>query len=122
MAFGIESRVPFADDVDLVDYLFSIQGSEKIKQGVSKYLLREASKNYIPKQIYARRDKIGFETPVQKWFSPHKSQILDVLGSQLDVLNMKHLVSNFEELLKFKPNFIVRLYSLAIWKKTYSDI
>ena len=122
MAFGIESRVPFADDVELVDYLFSIKGSEKIQKGISKYLLREASKNYIPNTIYARRDKIGFETPVQKWFLPHKKQMINEISSQLNFLNTDYLAANFEHLLMSKPNFIVRLYSLAIWKKVYSDM
>ena len=122
MAFGIESRVPFADDVELVDYLFSIKGSEKIQKGISKYLLREASRNYIPNTIYARRDKIGFETPVQKWFLPYKKQMINEISSQLNFINIDYLASNFEDLLMHKPNFIVRLYSLAIWKKVYSDI
>ncbi len=122
MAFGIESRVPFADDVELVDYLFSIKGSEKIQKGISKYLLREASKKYIPNTIYTRRDKIGFETPVQKWFLPHKKQMINEISSQLNFLNTDYLASNFENLLINKPNFIVRLYSLAIWKKVYSDL
>ncbi len=122
MAFGIESRVPFADDVELVDYLFSIKGREKIQKGISKYLLRKASKNYIPNTIYARRDKIGFETPVQKWFLPHKKQMINEISSQLNFIDIDYLASNFEILLMHKPNFVVRLYSLAIWKKVYTDI
>jgi asparagine synthase (glutamine-hydrolysing) len=120
MAFGIESRVPFADDTELVNYLFSIEGNKKIKHGISKYLLREATKKYIPQQIYNRRDKIGFETPIQNWFLPHKKQILDLINSQLNFLNMEYLTSNFDEVLKYRPNFVVRLYSFAIWKKVYS--
>jgi asparagine synthase (glutamine-hydrolysing) len=120
MAFGIESRVPFADDIELVDYLFSIKGSEKIQNGISKYLLREASKNYIPNLIYTRRDKIGFETPVQKWFLPHKDEIIDLVVSQLYFMNTSYFKSNFEEVLNQKPNFVVRLYSFAIWKKVFS--
>ena len=120
MAFGIESRVPFADDIELVDYLFSIKGSQKIQNGISKYLLREASKKYIPNLIYARRDKIGFETPVQKWFLPHKDEIIDLVFSQLDFMNKSYFKSNFEDVLKQKPNFVVRLYSFAIWKKVFS--
>ena len=122
MAFGIESRVPFADDVELVNYIFSVEGKEKIKQGISKYLLREASKNYIPNSIYSRRDKIGFETPVSNWFLPNKKQILDLINSEINFLDMKHLTFNFNEVLKHKPNFVVRLYSFAIWKKVYSKI
>ncbi len=122
MAFGIESRVPFSDDVELVNFIFSIEGKQKIKHGISKYLLREASKKYIPNSIYSRTDKIGFETPVQKWFMPHKNQILDLISSELHFLNKEYLTNNFNEVLKHKPNFVVRLYSLAVWKKVYSKI
>lgn len=122
MAFGIESRVPFADDVELVNYIFSIQGSLKIKHGVSKYLLREASKNYIPNQIYARRDKIGFDTPVLKWFLPNKNHVINSIQSELDFININVLNTDFKYLLKTKPNFILKLYSFAVWKKVYSGI
>jgi asparagine synthase (glutamine-hydrolysing) len=121
MAFGIESRVPFADDVELVNYIFSIQGNKKIKDGVSKYLLREATKQYIPQQIYNRRDKIGFETPVQKWFAPYKKHVLDVIISQSDFIDKDYLFSNFDLLLSSKPNFLLRLYSVSVWKKVYSQ-
>jgi asparagine synthase (glutamine-hydrolysing) len=120
MAFGIESRVPFADDVELVDYIFSVQGNKKIKNGVSKYLLREATKNYIPEKIYKRTDKVGFETPVEKWLTNYKSEILDVITHQLDFINHQQLKDNFTKLLSQKPTFVLRLYSLAIWKKVFS--
>jgi asparagine synthase (glutamine-hydrolysing) len=120
MAFGIESRVPFADDLELVNYAFSISGNLKIKHGISKYLLREATKKYIPSQIYHRKDKIGFDSPVSRWFLPHKKEILDELSSQLNFVDMTYLSSNFENLLVTKPNFLVRLYSFAVWKKVYS--
>lgn len=120
MAFGIESRVPFADDVELVDYLFSIEGSKKIKHGVSKYLLREATKQYIPQQIYNRRDKIGFETPVQKWFLPYKQHVLETIGS-LEFINKDYLYSHFETVLNEKPNFLLRLYSYSVWKTVYTS-
>ena len=122
MAFGIESRVPFADDVELVNLIFSIHGQKKIQKGVSKYLLREATKQYIPQQIYDRRDKIGFETPVQKWFLPHKTEIIDSITDQLDFVNSDYLHSNFGNLLTKRPGFLLRLYSFAIWKKVYSAI
>jgi asparagine synthase (glutamine-hydrolysing) len=122
MAFGIESRVPFADDVDLVNYIFTIEGNRKIKNGISKYLLREATEQYIPERIYNRRDKIGFETPVQKWFAPHKKHVLDLIISQLNFINKDYLTSNFDLLLNAKPNFLLRLYSTSVWKKVYSQV
>ncbi len=122
MAFGIESRVPFADDVELVDFIFSIAGSRKIQHGISKYLLREATKKYIPPQIYARRDKIGFDTPLTKWFLPHKNQVLDTISSQLDVVNMSCLTSRYDSLIQQKGAFLLRLYSYSVWKKAYSEL
>lgn len=122
MAFGIESRVPYADDVELVNFLFSIEGNRKIKQGVSKYLLREATKQYIPEQIYNRRDKIGFDTPVQKWFLPYKSLILDTISENLDFVEVNCLTADFEKLLMRKSGFVLRLYSFAVWKKVFSSL
>ncbi len=122
MAFGIESRVPFADDVELVNYVFSIEGNKKIRNGISKYLLREASKAYLPIEIYQRRDKIGFEAPVQKWLLSHQTEILDTIHQQLNFVDLNHLSKNFNQLLAQKPNFILRLYSFAVWKKVYSLI
>jgi asparagine synthase (glutamine-hydrolysing) len=121
MAFGIESRVPFADDIELVNYMFTIDGNKKIQNGVSKYLLREASKKYIPTQIYNRRDKVGFDTPIEKWFLPNKKQIIDTISQQLSFVDIAFLSANFETLLKKRPTFLVRLFSLAIWKKVYSN-
>lgn len=121
MAFGIESRVPFADDVELVNYIFSIEGTEKIKNGISKYLLREATKKYIPENIYKRTDKIGFETPIEKWFKNYKKQVIETISSELNFVNMTYLETHFYELLKHKPKFLLRLFSLAIWKKVFSN-
>lgn len=121
MAFGIESRVPFADDVELVDFAFSIDGKRKIQQGISKYLLREATKLYVPKEIYVRRDKIGFEAPVADWLVKHKNQILDVITKYSENINLDYLKNNFDKMVFQKSNFILRLYSLAIWKKVFSE-
>jgi asparagine synthase (glutamine-hydrolysing) len=118
----LKVEFPFADDVDLVNYIFTIEGNRKIKNGISKYLLREATEQYIPERIYNRRDKIGFETPVQKWFAPHKKHVLDLIISQLNFINKDYLTSNFDLLLNAKPNFLLRLYSTSVWKKVYSQV
>lgn len=122
MAFGIESRVPFADDVELVDLLFSVQGNKKIQHGISKYLLREASRQFLPTQIYNRQDKIGFETPVEKWLLPHKDLILSTVFAELSFVNKKQILNDWERLVNKKPHFLLRLFSLAIWKKAFSAV
>lgn len=60
MAFSIESRTPFTD-YRLVDYVFSIPAIFKYHNGWSKWLLRLAMRDLLPKEILWRQDKIGFE-------------------------------------------------------------
>jgi asparagine synthase (glutamine-hydrolysing) len=122
MAFGIESRVPFADDVNLVDLAFSIRGNQKIKNGISKYLLREASKNYIPSSIYQRRDKVGFETPLTDWLRQNKGLILDELKNGLDFVHLGRISQDFDRLVLQKPGFLLRLFSLSVWKTVFSAL
>lgn len=120
MAFGIESRVPFADDVELVDFMFSVRGNQKIQKGISKYLLREATKNYIPQPVYMRRDKVGFETPLISWLQLNKFLVIHELQNNLDFLNFKQLTADFDTLVLEKPAFLLRLYSFSVWKGVFS--
>jgi asparagine synthetase B (glutamine-hydrolysing) len=65
MAHGIESRVPFLDH-RLVEFCLSVPDEMKIKSGVRKRLLRESSKDLLPKTVYQRYEKIGFATPINE--------------------------------------------------------
>ncbi|WP_281401108.1 asparagine synthase (glutamine-hydrolyzing) [sulfur-oxidizing endosymbiont of Gigantopelta aegis] len=51
MAHSVEARVPFLDH-NLVEKSLSLPTEYKFKQGVSKRILRDAMKNYIPEKIY----------------------------------------------------------------------
>lgn len=71
MAHNIENRSPFLD-YRLVQFAFSIPSKYKIKDGVTKWLLKEVSKKFIPKEIPERIDKRGFSAPINKWFKWEK--------------------------------------------------
>lgn len=122
MAFGIESRVPFADDIELVELAFSIDGRKKIQHGISKYLLREATKKYIPETIYKRRDKVGFESPLNSWLLQFKEEIIGEISSQLDFIQLDYLKNNYEKLAHLKPSFLFRLFSLSVWKRKFTQV
>ena len=66
MAFAIESRVPFLD-YRLVEFVFSLPHSYKIRDGQTKWIMREALKGILPEKIRTRQDKIGFATPEDQW-------------------------------------------------------
>ena len=60
MQHSIESRTPFSDDIHLIEAAFSLPANYKIKNGWSKYILREAIKGVVPEAIRLRKDKKGF--------------------------------------------------------------
>jgi asparagine synthase (glutamine-hydrolysing) len=66
MAFSIESRVPYLD-LHIVEYIASLPLSQKIKNGVTKVVLRKAARVLIPESIRCRMDKMGFVTPEEVW-------------------------------------------------------
>jgi len=67
MSHSIENRSPFLDH-RLMQFAFSMPSKYKIKDGVSKWALKEVSKKFIPKEIANRTDKRGFSAPINRWF------------------------------------------------------
>jgi asparagine synthase (glutamine-hydrolysing) len=63
MSHALEARVPFLD-IDLITYMLSIKGSDKIKH-TSKYYLKKLSESFLKKEIIYR-DKFYFPVPPLK--------------------------------------------------------
>src|SRR6185312_12795396 len=68
MARSIEARVPFLD-VRLVEFLAGLPDAMKVRNGVTKVVLREALTGLLPTDVVNRRDKMGFVTPEQTWLT-----------------------------------------------------
>lgn len=68
MAHGVEVRLPYLDH-HLVEFLFTLPGNLKIRNGYTKWLLRDAMKERLPSSITWRTDKVGFEPPQKKWMA-----------------------------------------------------
>lgn len=120
MWHSVESRTPFADDIELINLLFSFNGNKKIKNGVSKYLLREAVKDKLPKEIYERYDKKGFETPMQDWIKKMRPQIIS------EIKHANFTFVDYEKLSTINPNnsfqnkLLFKLFVLSRWQKVFS--
>ncbi len=67
MAFSIENRSPFLD-YRLIQYAYSMPSSFKIRDGITKWILKDIAGQFIPKAIVERTDKRGFSAPVNRWF------------------------------------------------------
>jgi len=66
MAHGVEIRLPFLDH-SLVEFVFSLPSHFKIREGWTKWLLRQSMEGVLPESIVYRRDKTGFEPPQRLW-------------------------------------------------------
>jgi asparagine synthase (glutamine-hydrolysing) len=71
MRWSIESRVPFLD-LHLVETALSLASEQKLQNGKTKIVFKEAVKDILPEMISSRTDKIGFDTPVDEFFRKEK--------------------------------------------------
>lgn len=77
MAHGVEVRLPYLSH-DLVEFIFKLPTSLKIKDGWTKYILRASMEKRVPKEILYRKDKKGFQAP-DSWM---KDQMVSELISE----------------------------------------
>ena len=73
MAHSREVRLPFLNH-ELVQFIFSLPSSFKIKNGWTKWILRETMDKQLPNEIVWRKDKVGFEPPQQQWMQQPQVQ------------------------------------------------
>jgi len=94
MAHSVEVRSPFLD-YRLAEFVATIPGRMKIKNGVVKYILKESVRSILPKDIIDR-PKEGFVLPVFHWLQkPLKPYAIDILTSssiqRYGILNEKYV-------------------------------
>lgn len=124
MRFSIESRTPFADDRELIELAFHIPGIYKIHRGWSKYLLRQSMKDFLPPDIYTRRDKIGFATPDAEWLQTNSQVMKEYLaGCTFRFFDGPALGKEWDALVRSSnrlvPSFLWRCLNLAVWQKVF---
>lgn len=81
MWFGIEARVPFLDH-RIVEKTIPLPSNMKIRNGSTKYIMREAFRDILPEKIYNRHSKYGFYTPEDNWF--RTPEFREIISSILD--------------------------------------
>lgn len=80
--FGLEHRDPFFDH-RLIEFMFRVPGEMKIRDGVTKRLLREAMQGILPEETRTRIKKTGWNAPAHLWFSKDaRDQLRDLVASR----------------------------------------
>ncbi len=122
MWHSVESRTPFSDDPNLIELMFSFNGKRKIHNGTSKYFLREAAKDILPKEIYERKDKVGFETPMRSWVKElFPKMVNDIEQAKFDFVDLDHLKKQFKQDKSSHVKMLFKLFVLARWKRVFTQ-
>ena len=107
MAHGLEQREPFLD-YRMVELAFRIPTEYKIRGNITKYIIKEIIKDYVPKDVLQR--KIYWFTPVAKWM---RTEFKDIA---------EHYLS--EEALKrtgyFDPKYVQNMFRRHVEQKEYN--
>lgn len=126
MAHSIESRTPYLD-YRLVEYALGCPPAFKIRDGVTKAVLRESMRDRLPVEIAERRDKMGFVTAEEHWIRKEasdrfRSAIDSAFHAASDVVNegaRDRAIAILEGREQFNL-FIWRLISFGHWMRRFS--
>lgn len=127
MAHSLEAREPLLDH-ELVEYLARLPVKLKSQNGVTKYILRQVAKKYLPEAILTRR-KQGFGVPLEYWF---KDDLREYIQETLfegrmaarGIFNMEtvqELVERYERGRKELASNIWILLVFETWCRLYLD-
>jgi asparagine synthase (glutamine-hydrolysing) len=110
MAHSLESRMPFMD-YRLVEFLGSIPACYKIHNGWTKFIARQAFDKKLPDDICWRKDKMGWPSPENKWYSGKLNKWMVKSANKTKLLN--ELKIKKMQLRKFRGYLDVRILNIA---------
>jgi asparagine synthase (glutamine-hydrolysing) len=65
---GLESRSPFLDH-RIVEFGLRLPARFKIRNGQTKWILRQVAAGLVPSEVVERRDKMGLVSPIGRWLA-----------------------------------------------------
>jgi len=122
--FQIETSSPFLDH-RLIEYVFSLPADLKIRNGWTKWLLRESLRGILPEKVRLRRDKIAFDTPIRSWLTANKDRIRVLFSTEnvlsREFINPQYIVDNLETLLRRTRSSMElwRYINLELWLRRF---
>ncbi len=124
MANGVEERLPLMDK-NIVEFAFSIPSYLKINNGVEKYILREAVKDLLPREIVGRK-KLGFGTPIADWMNNGlKDLVLQVFSDNSLIKTyfredkINKMVQDFYSGDTYRSPVVWNIFALGLWYDVY---
>lgn len=116
MANSLELRVPYLDHV-LFEFAATIPTRYKIKAGTTKYALRQAFKELLPREVI-RRPKRGFPVPTRVWLLKElKEPVHKILKNSFtpEYFNYNFVEKLFTDHLQGRADNSRRLWTIIIF-------
>ncbi|MFC1824173.1 asparagine synthase (glutamine-hydrolyzing) [Thermodesulfobacteriota bacterium] len=124
MAHGLESRVPLLDH-PLVELAATVPSNIKFKNGTMKHIFKQVVRPLLPQEIYNRKDKMGFPTPLTAWMQGEASDFVQDLFSSSsaknrELMNNNKILEGLNKEGKFDRK-VWGLLSLELWQQSFHD-
>jgi asparagine synthase (glutamine-hydrolysing) len=127
MAVSLEARVPLLDH-KLLEFAARVPSSLKLRNGISKHLLRRALDRHVPRPMM-QGPKHGFTAPVGAWLrGPLKELAADLLlDGRLDDRGLfrraaiERLWNEHQEQRKDHTHRVWSLVMLELWFRQFAD-
>src|SRR5882724_1634263 len=125
MAAGVESRPPLIDH-RLVEYMFTLPPSLRIRRNRQKFLLKRVAEKYLPKEI-VYRPKAPFGSPLRSWIrGPLAEMVGDLLSEAAvkarglyDPLAVRRLIESDSTGQEDNAHVIWTLLTIEMWFRTF---
>ena len=127
MAVSLESREPLLDH-KLLEFAARVPAALKLRDGMSKYLLRRVLASRLPAPVLAR-GKQGFAAPIGEWLrGPLQPLLHDLVGSRRSLERGVFERAGVERLLQEHrtgkadhPHRLWQLLMLELWFRQFAD-
>jgi asparagine synthase (glutamine-hydrolysing) len=118
MAVSLETRVPLLDH-RIVEFALSLPSSYKVRNGQTKWPLRQILNAYVPSSLIDR-PKMGFSVPIHQWLRRElRSWAHDILFGRDygdDLLNLRMLKSIWRDHQSGKWDYSDHLWRVLMFR------
>lgn len=125
MANSLELRVPFLDR-EVFQFAAQIPAKYRLAGGTTKYVLREAVRGLLPKEVTERK-KLGFPVPTRKWLrDEHYEFAREMIGSGAcdDLFDRTYALTLLKEHKEGVRDHARKIWALVIfllWRQIYVE-
>ncbi|PPK64508.1 asparagine synthase (glutamine-hydrolyzing) [Actinokineospora auranticolor] len=125
MAASLELRPPFLDH-RLVELAFSLPSAVKVRNGVTKWVVKEVARRYLPDDVVDRA-KSGFKVPLDAWFRGGLREMANDLltgpssfvAQTLDAVAVRRLLAEHDAGTRNEQPRLWTLLSLEVWHREF---